>query len=237
MLLLTAATLLAATLTACATNSAPPAASEDPTDAGTTDDTSTTPDDMTAVWLDSRSIVVTVSGDGCMPIVKDVIAEDGVLDVTIAKRETDTTCTEPYIVYPYLVGLPAEIDSSKPLTVNVTSWDDKKGTFELAGLTDGGPASDEININPKPAATWVNDSTIAVLTYGSSSCAPTGGTFSGAGDDLTLVLTESLNKMCTMDYAPRVTLVPADGVDKTATFTLKGFTDEDGNDVVVELRG
>lgn len=240
ILMLAAAAGLAAVLTGCATNASQPGASTGNTAAPSPDSTAVIPDgwpEIQAVWLNADSIVITAPGDGCRPTLTDVVVGDGTLDVTIEKLSADATCTEPLLTYGYLLVAPAGIDTSQPLTLNITNWMGDAKTITLDGNPAGGPVPADKMMTPAPAAVWVNDTDIAVLTYGSSSCAPMSGTFSGAGDSLTLTLAEPDTMMCTMDYAPRITIVSAPDIAKDATFTLAGFTDENEAEIVLQLAG
>lgn len=236
--LLAAAACLAAVLTGCATNAAQPGNTPDaaPTTDAPGTDVNGLPE-MQAVWVGSESIIITAPGDGCRPTLTDVVVGDQSLDVRIEKLGGEEACMQPLIVYGHLLVIPAGIDTSKPLTLNVTNWDDQTADIELAGNSDGGLVPADKMIQPAPAAVWVNDSDIAVLTYGSSSCAPIGGEFTGEGETLTLKLTDPDTQMCTMDYAPRVTIIHAPDVAKDASFILSGYTDENEKEIVLQLKG
>lgn len=65
---------------------------------------------------------------------------------------------------------------------------------------------------------WIDGGrSLAILTWGSSSCAPSLGDVTASGQSIRITLAASGEKACTDDLAPRALLVPVpEGVDVTA---------------------
>lgn len=122
------------------------------------------------------------------------------------------------------------------------------GALALAGCatTPGGAAvppaaSEEPPSDQAPAddseleAAWLNASSIALVTYGSSSCLPIVGEVTGDGQSVTVSLTDPEDAVCTMDYSPRASFIPlptgldaAQEVEIVVTGDYRGDVDLDG---------
>lgn len=65
---------------------------------------------------------------------------------------------------------------------------------------------------------WIDGGrSLALLTWGSSSCAPTVGDVTASGQSIRVILAASGEKACTDDLAPRALMVPVpEGVDVTS---------------------
>ena len=181
-----------------------------------------------AAWLDSSSFVVATRGDGCPPIIGDLVAADQRIDVRLTTA-SDEGCDGDPATYGAFVGVPAGIDTSKPVTIAVTQLGDEASLLELPGRADGGIVPADRMPSQLPAAAWIDEGELAVLTWGSSTCVPAGGAIDGD----VLTLDEPTEGMCTMDFVPRITFVTADLIAADATLVLAGHTDAEGQQVVL----
>lgn len=177
-----------------------------------------------AAWLDASSLVIATRGDGCAPAISDLAAGDQRIDVTLTAPADGGCGGEEDATHGTYLGVPAGIDSSRPVTIAVTQHGGEASLIELPGLPGGGVAPADRMPQQMPAASWIADGELAVLTWGSSTCAPESGTVEGG----VLTLDEPVDAVCTMDLVPRITFVTADGVATGATLVLAGYTDEDG---------
>lgn len=182
-----------------------------------------------AAWLDASSLVIaTRSDDGCAPMISDIVAGDQRIDVTLSPGSGECEGEQPSVHGTYL-GVPAGLDSSKPMTLAVTQLGGESTLIELPGL-DAGEVAPADRMPPQlPAAAWIGDGELAVLTWGSSTCVPSSGSVDGG----VLTLDEPIGEVCTMDLVPRITFVPAAGMAADAVLTLSGHTDEDGAPVML----
>lgn len=232
LFLLAAAATLAAVLTGCATNAAP-TSEPTPTDDATTPESSSL---LAANWLTEDAIAISLPGDGCKPMITDIVTGDQTIDVTFTREgETDgatpVACTKQLVQRGIYLGIPAGIDTSKDVALTITNVGGDSETVTLAGRADGGPIPADKMANQGVAATWITPTQLAVLTWGSSSCAPIGATSAVDGDTTVVTLELPDSKMCTMDLVPRVNLVY--DVAATERVAVDGFTDEAGKNVVV----
>ena len=198
--LLGAGLLAAGALTGCATG-----ASSSPAETGPSPD-ATTPapgSETGAAWVEAgRSIaVVTWGSSSCVPRASGVPSVvDGALTVTLDEAQQDV-CTADFAPRATLIPVPAGVDATADLTVKVTGA--AEGTVTLRGLKNV-PTDGEQFV---PSAGWVDSSLVAIVTYGSSSCVPAVQAVSSAGDDVEVQFaTPPADQVCTMDYAPRVSL-------------------------------
>lgn len=218
---------LAATLGGCAT--APGAAPGPAPTSGATGDSA-----PRAAWLDASALVLQTAGEGCAPSIADLSVGNQTIEVTLTRAvEGDCADGAPSTHGTYL-GLPAGMDSSLPVTVEVRVDDGPVTEIEVPGLVDGELVPADRLPAHLPAVTWIGDGELAVLTWGSSTCVPRGGSVaSGQGDTVSLSLDEPTDRPCTMDLVPRVTFVAAAGVPVFAPFTLTGYEGENGDPVVL----
>lgn len=193
--LLGAGLLAVGALTGCASGASSSPSSPDAESPASTGD-------VQAAWVDAgRAIAVVTSGSSsCVPAVGgEPQVEDGVLTVDLVEP-SQGPCTSDLAPRATLVTLPSETDPSAGLTVRVTG--STEGEAVLAALDDP-PAAEESS----PSAGWVNDSLIAIVTYGSSSCVPVVESVSSTGDRVAVQFaTPPADQVCTMDFSPRVTL-------------------------------
>lgn len=177
--------------------------------------------EVAAAWLDDgRGVgVVTYGSSSCPPSVAGVEAVDGVLEVELADPDGEQACTADYAPRAVYVPLPEGVDPAEDLAVALTG--DYAGDVILAGDPSlAGMPGDMTEY--APSAGWAGDGTIVILTWGSSSCAPVveGVEATGAGEVTVTFETPAADQVCTMDMAPRVTVVTVDGPDEPAGATL-----------------
>lgn len=222
-------------LAGCATAAIPAAGgSATPTDGGAWE--------LEAGWLDGgRQIaLVTWGSSTCVPQASDVALQaDGTLAVTLTEGPSERACTSDYAPRATLVGVPGDLDPAQGLDVVVTGPQGQRGDAELDGLTGAvaGGATDY-----QATAGWVGDDLLAILTWGSSSCAPTIADVA-ATDAKTVVVTFATlaaDTPCTMDMAPRVVLASVAGLgvdDDGASVTLSGGDAQFETPVTVPILG
>ena len=221
--------LLASALAGCATVAGSSPAPESTT-GPVTSDPSYAPQ---AAWLDATSFVLKVWGDACVPQIGDMVAGEQSLEIVLAKTE-DEVCAAVQTAHGMYIGLPAAFDSSQPVEVAVTAVGGEKTEITLPGLTDGEIIPADRMPEQKPAAAWIGQSELAILTWGSSTCMPGSGTFEAVSESEGIVrLASHADSICTMDLVPQLTFVSAEGVSKNAALTLEGYVDADGAPVVV----
>lgn len=215
--LLGAGLLTAGALTGCASGAASSPESSSPTETAT----SSPAGEVSAAWLDAgRMIAVVTSGSSsCVPAVAgEPQMADGALTVDLVEP-TQEPCTRDMAPRATLVTLPAGTDAGAALTVKVTGA--AEGEATLAALAEvPAPPTDFA-----PSAGWANSSLVAIVTYGSSSCVPTVESVSTDGGNVAVTFaTPPADQVCTMDYAPRVTLadVGAEAGDGPVSLVLSG---------------
>ncbi|MDQ1138076.1 hypothetical protein QE410_002875 [Microbacterium sp. SORGH_AS 1204] len=156
-----------------------------------------------AAWVDAgRAIAVVTSGSSsCVPSMNgEPRVVDGALVVDLAEPAQEP-CTRDMAPRATLVTLPAGVDAGAALTLRVTGA--AEGETVLAALDDVSSASGDL----VPSAGWVTSSLVAIVTYGSSSCVPVVESVTSEGDRVAVQFaTPPADQICTMDYAPRVTL-------------------------------
>ena len=223
-LILTASVLgLAALLSGCATTaSTSPTQSPDASAAPTAPEETTSPEsDMTAGWLAAGTTVgiVTIGSSTCVPVVESATASGDTVTVTLADPPADQPCTRDLQARITGVGIPDGVDTTAPLTLDVT-YNDVTATIDLEASEATGTPTDM-----GPSAGYVGAGTIGLVTYGSSTCVPAVES-AEPGDDpahLTVTFTTpEANQPCTMDYVPRITTIHADAGVTTLTVVDAG---------------
>ena len=220
---LAAMAFAALVLAGCATPAPGAGASDEPTPAdpaGQTVPEGTGDLDVDAAWLHGGSMiaVVTYGSSACLPGVDDVVLDEGVLVVSLTPPTGDA-CTEDLVPQALAVGAPEGVDPGDGLEVQVLLAD-QIGTATLAPYA-GGSVEDYA-----PSAGWAGDEHVAILTWGSSSCAPTveSSTVVSPTEVVVTFATPRADQVCTMDMAPRVAVATLDGdVSRDATLTLGGM--------------
>ncbi len=199
-----------------------------PTSTATTQPSSSPDDDfgdIEGTLLDGGRMfaVVTWGSSTCVPAVDTVTAEGQNVTVTLLDDEADQVCTRDMAPRASVGALPEGVDPTQDITLNVTYGDvvddvDIDGDPALAGVT--GTPTDYL-----PSAGWVGDGGLVLLTWGSSGCPPVVEAVEGAGDAGTVTFTTDADQICTMDMAPRATLISFgdDAVEEEGfTLTLVG---------------
>ncbi|QIM17499.1 hypothetical protein G7066_00035 [Leucobacter coleopterorum] len=194
-----------------------PTASPAPSEGSSDPDTN----DMEGALLDNgRMFVVTTQGSStCVPQVKSATAKGQAVAVTLVDPASDSVCTMDLVPRASVAELPSGVDPTKDVTLQVT-YGDKVGVVEIDGTTvTGTPGTPTDN---KPSASWINDETLVLLTWGSSGCPPVVESLTGSGRSGTVTFVTEKDKVCTADMAPRATLLTfeKDAVDDDG-FTLK----------------
>jgi hypothetical protein len=216
-----AALTAALLLTACASSPG----EQSPTSSATPDGSgaSTAPgddhDDIEAAWLDDGRMfaLVTWGSSTCVPTIGDVTADGQRVAVELLDVPADQVCTADLAPRASVGALPERVDPTKDVEFTVT----------LAGVTD----DDDLDGNPaltglpgqstefESSAGWFDDEGIVLLTWGSSSCPPIVEGVEEASGGATVTFTTE-DRACTMDMAPRATVLGVSETDDDADFTL-----------------
>lgn len=213
----------------CASTPAAPGAS------GGSDDSSTELE-VDAAWLDGgRMVAIVTQGSGtCVPTASSVTLQaDGSVAVTLEDPAGDTACTRDLVPRATGVQLPEGANGDLELELVVT-YGDLRGDTDLDAYS-GGPVEEYA-----PSAGWVDDGQFALLTWGSSSCAPMVQDATVVeGNQITVTFSAPpADMVCTADMAPRVTLVAVDDVeDNVVDLTLTGGGVEFETPVQLEIVG
>lgn len=179
--------------------------------------------------------VVTWGSSSCVPTVADVTGDGQTVIVTLTDGDdADRACTADYAARASIGTLPEGVDSTQDITLQVTYGDvaddvDLDGDASFTGVP-GSPTE------YTPSAGWIDDGMLVLLTWGSSSCPPVVESLEGSGSAGTVTFTTDDSQVCTMDMAPRATLLsfPDDSVEDDAfALTLVGG----GLDGTVTVRG
>jgi hypothetical protein len=166
--------------------------------------------------------VITVGSSTCVPQVDQVTAEGQTVTVTLVDPEGESPkpCTKDLAPRASLGALPEGVDPTADITLNVT-YGDIADDVDL----DGDPAATGTPGTPTeylPSAGWFDDGGLVLLTWGSSSCPPAVESLEGSGNAGTATFVTDANQVCTMDMAPRATMLDFgdDTVEDDGTFTL-----------------
>lgn len=222
---------LALALAGCAASAGTSPAPESTSDPDASD-TSYAPK---AAWLDATSFVLKTWGDSCAPQIGDIVAGEQSLDIVLVERQEEV-CATVQTAHGMYMGLPAAFDSSRPVELTVTDAGGQKTELTLPGLAAGEIIPADRMPEQTPAAAWIDDHELAILTWGSSTCMPASGTLEAVSATEGIVRLEpSANEVCTMDLVPQITFVPAEGVDDDAKLAIDGYVDADGAPVVVSV--
>lgn len=193
--------------------------------------------DLGAGWVDGgRMIAVTTWGSSsCVPVAESAELNGGVLAVTLtdaAGGESPAACTMDNVQRATIVGLPAGVDPSQDLSLEVqytatAGAASGSGKITLAGVAGLAVPSGETDY--LPSAGWVgDDGTFALVTWGSSSCAPqVSDVQESSATEVTVSFADPpADRVCTMDIAPRATLAVAPGLAgvEAAEVVLQGDT-------------
>lgn len=227
--------LLASVLTGCSASAgSSPAPAPESTGDPTSADASYAPQ---AEWLDSTAFVLKTWSDACAPQVSDLVAGDQSLEIVLAKNE-DEMCAAVQTAHGTYLGLPAGFDSSRPVELTVIDSAGEETGLTLPGLDDGEIIPADRMPEQIPAAAWIGDQELAVLTWGSSTCMPGSGDVEAvSGTEAVVRLHAHTDTICTRDLVPQITFVPAKGIAADAVLTLADHVDADGAPVVLRVVG
>lgn len=170
---------------------------------------------LNAGWVDGGRMIalVTEGSSTCVPVAEEAVLADGVVSVTLADPATDADrpCTADIAQRVTLVGVPEGVDPAQATRVDV-AFGNASGSIELPGAEGlAGPGS---QTDFMPSAGWLTSGGFALVTWGSSSCAPVLDTIEKTADtDITVTFqTPPADRACTMDMAPRALIGVAEGV-------------------------
>ena len=181
--------------------------------------------DIEGVLLDEGRMfaVVTWGSSSCIPQVDEVSADGQTVTLNLvdldAEDGKEKVCTADFAPRASIGALPEGVDPTAEITLQVT-YGDIVDDVEL----DGDPAftgKPGTSTEYQPSAGWFDDESLVLLTWGSSGCPPVVESVEGAGNAGTVTFVTDADQMCTMDMAPRLTIIvfPDDDVDDDA-FTL-----------------
>ncbi len=227
-LTLAAAALSATALIAsgCAAPAPAPSASATDTPATTTPVTDL---EANAAWLDDgRSVaVVTWGSSSCVPVAEAATANGQIVTVELIDLDPHAVCTADFAPRASGVALPEGVDPTQDVELRVaykgaTAEVVLGGQPELTGVP--GTATDYL-----PSAGWFDESGIVLLSWGSSTCPPRIENLeeTEAGATVTVAVDDG---PCTMDMAPRLTMLGLGAQHAQAGFllTLAGAPGFDG---------
>lgn len=224
-----AAVLVTAALSGCATPTAgSPTPTDRPADA-----------EVSAAWLDDgRSIgLVTLGSSTCVPWAESATLEGDVLVVGLADSDPDAACTADFAPRATVLSVPDGVDPGDDLRIRV-GGDGISGETTLGGVAGlAGPGGETDYL---PSAGWTSTAgQFVLLTWGSSTCVPViSGVAATAAAEVTVTFeTPPADQVCTMDMAPRGTVVQVDGLEKPdgAEAVLTGSPEFD--DIRIPLLG
>lgn len=190
--------------------------------------------EVAAGWLDGGRFIslVTWGSSSCVPVADEAtLGADGSVAVTLSTP--GEVCTADYAPRATLVAPPEGVDPAEGLDLVVT-LDDARGEVSLD------PFSGDAVAEYTPAAGWIDDGMFALLTWGSSSCAPvvesTSVDSSVSPVEVSVVFADPGMKACTRDMAPRIALVSVDGAARDgAVAVLTGGGAEFADPVTVPI--
>lgn len=178
-------------------------------------------DDIEAAWLDGgrQFAVVTWGSSTCVPGIPEISADGQTVNVTLDDAVHDASpCTKDLAPRATTGAVPAGVDPTKDVRLVVTYGDvtddvDLEGNAALTGVP-GSPT------DSAPSAGWFDDEGVVLLTWGSSGCPPiVENVDEQAGGATVTFATE--DRVCTMDIAPRVTVLGFSGdVEDDSDFVL-----------------
>lgn len=191
-------------------------------------------DDIEGTLLDDGRMfaVVTWGSSTCVPQVDTVTGNGQTVAVTLVDVDADEPCTADMAPRASIGALPEGVDPTQDITLQVT-FGDASDDVEISGSPVTGVPGESTDF--LPSAGWIDDGTLVLLTWGSSGCPPVLGELEASGNTGTATFVTEEDKACTMDMAPRATLLSFgdDVVDDDFTLTLVGG----GLDGTVSVRG
>lgn len=194
-------------------------------------------DDMEGAVLDDGRMfaVVTWGSSSCVPSVGDVSADGQTVSVTVVDSDdADQVCTADMAQRASIGALPEGVDPTKDITLQV-SYGEVSDEVDIDGdaafAATPGSSTDYL-----PSASWIDDESLVLLTWGSSGCPPVVESLEGSASTGTVTFVTDDEQVCTMDMAPRATLLAFDDDaidDEAFMLTLVGG----GLDGTVDVRG
>lgn len=228
-----ALSLAALALTACAT---PAGSGTGSTPAPSQTQPAQFSGDLEAAWLDGgrRIGVVTWGSSTCPPIPGEATAEGQIVSVSLEDPEGQP-CTRDIAPRASVIGVPAGVDVTEDVTLKVT-YNDATATTELDG-DDDLPGASAGETDYLPSAGWFDETGFVLLTWGSSTCLPQIDTVaSPSAEQVTVTFVDPpADQVCTMDMAPRATIIDVEGPgdEDDVTLTLVGG----GLDATLKIAG
>lgn len=189
-----------------------------------------------AVWLDQGRLIglVTWGSSSCVPFADESAAAGQ--DITVDLSDTvegqeELPCTADMAPRVTVIGTPAGVDPHKDAKITV-NYNKQKLALDLDGESalEGTPgeATDYL-----PSAAWMDDeSGIVLLTWGSSTCVPVAKSIEKSETGVLATFAEQTGP-CTMDMAPRATILGVSEKVDGQVLTLVG----DNLDSTVQLIG
>jgi hypothetical protein len=180
-----------------------------------------TADDVEAAWIDEGRLIAVVTWGSstrtCQPTVTDAVADGQRVTLTLTDPDAVADgCDMNLAPRAAVFAAPEGVDVTKDVDLRVT-YGDVEADADLDGLDAAPQGLGE----QQPSAGWFEDDGIVLLTYGSSSCSPIVGDVTMTDGGATVTFTETADRVCTMDFAPRATVITlADEHDDDAPFTL-----------------
>lgn len=163
--------------------------------------------ELDAAWLDGgRAIgVVTYGSSSCQPVAGEATASGQT--VTVEITEQGEACTRDYVPRASFVSLPEGVDPSQDVEIVITGA--FAGDTDLDGIPGFVPPAAGEVADMLPSAGWFDDGGLVLLTYGSSSCPPVFDTveLTPAGEVRVVEAAAPADQVCTMDYAPRLSVL------------------------------
>lgn len=193
-------------------------------------------DDIEATILDDGRLfaVVTWGSSSCVPQVDTVSANGQTVSVELVETDANAVCTNDMVQRASVGALPEGVDPTKEITLQVT-YGEVADDVDLDGSPSftGAPGS---STEYTPSAGWIDDGSLVLLTWGSSGCLPVVEELSGSGATGTVTFVTDDEKACTMDMAPRATIISfGDDQVEDDDFTL--ILVGGGLDGTVQVRG
>lgn len=162
--------------------------------------------DVGAAWLAGGASIGIVtwgsSSKDCQPHRADAKADGQTIEVTLADRAGENTaCTADFGPRAIAFPVPGGVDVTKDVAVRIV-YRDLTEDADLDAL-DAVPSDAPIG---QPSAGWFDDDGILLITYGSSTCPPVPEQTVQTKDQISVSFA-SLDRVCTMDLSPRVTVI------------------------------
>lgn len=181
-------------------------------------------DDFEGALLDDGRMfaVVTWGSSTCAPVVDTVSGVGQTVTVMLSDasaEDGEQACTKDMAPRASVGALPEGVDTSSEITLEVT-YGDLSDQVDLDGGSYAGTPGTPTEY--APSAAWFEDGALVLLTWGSSSCPPEVESVEGSGAEGTVTFATDDEKVCTMDMAPRATIIDFgdDSVEDEGPFAL-----------------